>query len=133
MTHPLQKILHIDDDPVMRLMTQKALERSNIDFQIVSCTTPEDFLGHLEAFHPDLLLVDQMMPAIRGEDLVQEVRKKPGGENIPVIFITGSTEISSLNATMLEPMIGVIRKPFSPTQLPSELIRMWADYRVDKA
>lgn len=123
---PLQKILHIDDDTVMRIMVQKALERSNKGFNIISCTTAEDFLKNLPEFKPDLLIIDVVMPDIRGPDLLAKIRDL--SIQTPAIFMTGKDDLEIENRDRLEPIIGIIPKPFSATTLGDDLICLWNQY-----
>lgn len=123
MHRPLQKILHIDDDPIMRLMVKKALERSQKGFEVISCASPTEFLDHLISFKPDILIIDVMMPIMSGPALLEKIRK--GGNNTAAIFMTGQESMQIDNRAILDPILGVIPKPFSPTALGDDLIRLW--------
>lgn len=126
MTRPLTKILHIDDDAVMRMMVGKALERSQKGFQIKSCITGTEFLETVTDFQPDLLVVDVLMPIMNGPTLIAELRKR--ANLTPVVFMTGQDDPVFENRAQLEPIIGIIRKPFSPLQLGDDLISLWQTY-----
>jgi two-component system OmpR family response regulator len=119
----LHKILHIDDDPIMRIMVKKALERSQKKFSIVSCATANEFMTHLSSFSPDLLMIDVMMPIIDGPTLLSRVREK--SIMIPVIFVTGKEFIDLEDRGKLEPIIGVLQKPFSPALIGEHLELLW--------
>lgn len=120
---PLKKILHIDDDAVMRMMVQKSLERSSQDFEVVNCITVEDFMEKLSSFNPDLLIIDVVMPIIDGPILLERVRRL--GNRTPAIFMTGQENIEFKGREKLEPIIGIIHKPFSPSLLGEDLINLW--------
>lgn len=123
MTAPLSKILHIDDDTVMRMMVVKALERSQKGFQIKSCVTVSEFLEAVPTFQPDLLVVDVLMPILNGPTLISRLRSQ--AIMTPVVFMTGQDDPVFENRDQLEPIIGIIRKPFSPLQLGDDLISLW--------
>ena len=120
---PLKKILHIDDDAVMRMMIKKSLERSGEDFEVMSCPKVEEFMESLSSFNPDLLIIDVVMPIIDGPTLLQRVRRL--GNRIPAIFMTGQESIEFNDREKLEPIIGVIHKPFSPAMLGKDLLNLW--------
>jgi len=120
---PLKKILHIDDDTVMRMMVKKTLERSGQNFEVVTSTTPEEFLDYLPVFCPDLLIIDVAMPILSGPLLLEKVRSLKN--QTPAIFMTGHETIDFKNREKLEPIIGVIHKPFSPNVLGENLITLW--------
>jgi two-component system OmpR family response regulator len=119
----LKKILHVDDDTVMRMMVKKALERSEKGFEILSCSSAREFLEKIETFTPDLLLIDVIMPDMRGPDLLAKVRQK--SITAPAVFMTGQDDLEIDNRDRLEPIIGIMQKPFSATTLGEDLIRLW--------
>lgn len=130
----LQKILHVDDDAVMRMMTKKALQRSNMGFEVISCASGHEFIDIIQSFSPDLLLVDMIMPIMNGQQLISVIRQKTAPTStIPVIFITGQSDVQFENRPALEPIIGIIQKPFSPTHLGDDLIHMWDSWQKEKS
>jgi CheY-like chemotaxis protein len=124
MTHSiLQKILHVDDDTVMRMMVKKALERSQKGFDVVSCASAHEFLDKITPFSPDLLIIDVIMPIMTGPVLLEKVR----GLSIktPAVFMTGQEMVEIQNREKMEPILGIIQKPFSPASLGDDLIKLW--------
>jgi FixJ family two-component response regulator len=107
----------------MRMMVKKALERSGQNFEVITCATPEEFLATLLGFSPDLLIIDVAMPILSGPLLLEKVRSLKN--QTPAIFMTGHETIDFKNREKLEPIIGVIHKPFSPNVLGENLITLW--------
>lgn len=126
----LKKILHVDDDHVMRLMTRTALLRSSLGFEVESCASAKEALEKISSFAPDLLLVDMVMPIMDGPSFVRAVRQlEQSPLNLtPAIFITGKDEIHFEDRDMIEPILGVLHKPFSATQLGNDLMMLWTSY-----
>lgn len=123
---PLTKILHVDDDSVMRLMTKKALERSEHPYTVLSCATGQEFLKEIVFFEPDLLLVDMVMPIMDGETVIEKLRSMDvGPRNKPVIYITGRPDVTFRNRSALEPIIGIIQKPFAAATLGQDILNIW--------
>lgn len=128
------KILHVDDDHPLRLMTKTALARSGKNFQIESCASAHDALLKLEDFQPNLLLVDLLMPIMDGPSFVAKAHGlNDAFRHLPVVFITGKDDLTFENRSVLEPIIGIIRKPFSPMTLADDLERLWMDYESRKS
>ena len=119
----LKKILYIDDDTVMRMMVQKSLERTHKDFIITCCAQPSEFIDLCTSFKPDLLIIDVVMPTLKGPELLSRLRRL--GIRIPAIFITGQEMIDFENREVLEPILGIIQKPFSPSALGKNLTDLW--------
>ena len=128
----LRRILHIDDDAVMRMMIKKSLERSLKGFEIISCGTPVEFMNHLSCFEPDLLIIDVNMPLLSGPDLLRRIRDIP--LFYPALFMTGEETTDFADRDHLDPIIGVIQKPFSPLTLGDDLLNLWKNYQssIDK-
>lgn len=126
MTVTLKKILHIDDDAVMRMMVKKSLERSGKEFEIISCSTVKEFTDAIPNFMPDVFLIDVIMPEMKGPDLLLKVRNE--SIKTPAIFMTGKDDLEIENRDILEPIIGIIPKPFSTTTLGEDLINLWFAY-----
>jgi CheY-like chemotaxis protein len=70
---------------------------------------------------PDVLLLDLRMPEVDGIELMKKFREKVGYENVPVIFLTAIVEESQINELKALGAIGVISKPFDPTNLTAQI------------
>ncbi|HRK96957.1 MAG: response regulator [Alphaproteobacteria bacterium] len=128
---PLIKILHVDDDPVMRMMTKTALIRSNLGFIVESCASGKEALDKMAVFSPDILLIDMLMPIMDGVSFLKEVRTSENLScaHVPAFFITGKEAIKISDRNDLEPVIGIIGKPFSPTKLGQDLLDIWHKFQ----
>jgi signal transduction histidine kinase len=84
----------VDDDPIGRILTREALERSGWEVQAAE----NGRLG-LAAFtqcHPDLVLLDVMMPELDGFATCMELRRLPGCQHIPILIMTGLDDFTSI-------------------------------------
>ena len=86
------KILLIEDDNNLCNMIKQQLIKEN--YIVDACTSGED--GMIYALNPDngyaLAIIDRMLPVIDGLTIIKAMRKK--GINIPVIIITGMSELN---------------------------------------
>jgi CheY-like chemotaxis protein len=93
-------ILMADDDPDDRLLTQEALEESNLANELYFVEDGEELLDYLhhrgkytasdEAPRPDLILLDLNMPKKDGREALQEVKANPNLRQIPIVVLTTS-------------------------------------------
>lgn len=91
MTNPAAKhIMLIDDEPSILELLSTILKKSG--FSVSSFDNGSDFLKAIETTRPDLVLVDIYMPEMDGWSVHNEIRKRPGLESIPVVFLTGLIE-----------------------------------------
>ena len=111
-----EKILYVEDDPDIQVVTRMALERLG-GFTVKVCGSGQEALREAEAFAPDLVLLDVMMPEMTGPQTLQALRRIPGMERVPMIFMTAKTQKSEVEQYMELGVLGVISKPFDPMKL----------------
>ena len=119
----LKKILHIDDDDIIRMMFRKSIERTHRDIEVISCGTVSEFIDRLDTFKPDLLIIDVVMPIVDGPTLLKKIRNL--SYTMPVIFMTGHETIELGDQASLEPILDIIHKPFVPAQVGHDILKMW--------
>ncbi|WP_338552467.1 response regulator transcription factor [Paenibacillus sp. KS-LC4] len=83
----MRKILVIDDEAAIRDLIELVLLREN--FQVKTAENGRIGLQELDAFQPDLVLLDLMLPDYSGYDLCKEIMKK---QVVPVIMLSAKNE-----------------------------------------
>jgi len=83
------KVLIVDDDPEVREMLVRTLERQ--DWVVSTAEDGRAGLDAIAADAPDLILLDLMMPRMDGFEFVSELRKHQDWRAIPIIVITAKT------------------------------------------
>jgi len=84
-------ILCVDDEETPRIV--RALMLRNRGYQVITAASSEEALKVLEDGAIDLILTDQMMPAMSGTELTKVVKaKRP---QLPIILISGMNELPS--------------------------------------
>lgn len=78
----------------------------------------------------DLVLLDIMMPDLDGFEVCNEIKKKPGLKDIPVIFITANTDTESITKGFKAGGMDYITKPFIPDEL---LARVRSQINIHKS
>lgn len=63
---------------------------------------------------PDLILLDVVMPGMDGYEVCAHLKADPATSDIPVIFLTGQTEITDETRGFETGAVDYIHKPFSP-------------------
>ena len=72
-----------------------------------------------------------MMPQMDGPTAFQEIRKLPGFERIPVIFMTAKVQADEISKYILMGAIDVVSKPFDPLLLAEKIKNSWEKYQED--
>lgn len=81
-----KKILVVDDDPGM--LKSIAAELSNSGFTVLEAADGEVGLTKALADHPDLILLDIMLPKLNGMEVLEKLRENAWGKSVPVILLT---------------------------------------------
>jgi len=91
------KILLVEDSKFIRIATERALARAG--YAMTSAGDGEDALRAARVDHPDLILLDMLLPKMTGPDVLKALKKDPATATIPVVAFTG---LSQKNAARLE-------------------------------
>ena len=124
MTTPLSRILHVEDEADIREVAKLALEMVG-GFTVESCASGKDALEKAPTFEPDLILLDVMMPGMDGPETLQALRRLPGLDTTPVVFMTAKIMEAEVRRFKEMGALDVIAKPFDPMTLADEIRRMW--------
>lgn len=81
-----KKILVVEDEEVMRQSLADLLTYEG--FTVVQADDGDKGLELAFQEHPDLILLDILMPKVDGMEVMRRLRESPWGKNIKVIFIT---------------------------------------------
>lgn len=110
------KILIVDDDPEMLLITIVALE--NGGFEVTQAGDPSEALTLTREHRFDAVLLDYSMPGMDGPALLEALKVGPLTADVPLIVMTGKTDSVTANQLMGLGARGVVSKPFDPWDLP---------------
>jgi len=113
-TEPGEKklVLVVDDAPANLQVVNSILKD---DFKIRVATSGAKALELVKVKpHPDLILLDVMMPEMDGYEVCAILKASPETKDIPVIFLTGRTEADDETRGFKVGAVDYIHKPFSP-------------------
>ena len=79
-------ILMVDDEASGRRITKLVLERSG--YQVLTAPSGEEGLVLAKAEHPDVILLDIMMPKMDGYETLRRLKRDPDTRVIPVLMLT---------------------------------------------
>lgn len=121
----LKRILHVDDDTDIRIITKMTLELVG-KYEVVQYASGEETLQNAGEPQPQLLLLDVMMPGMSGEELWQRLRGLPGWNRVPAVFMTAKAEQAFSEHLISAGALGVILKPFEPQDLCRQIEAAWS-------
>lgn len=81
-------VLVVDDDPDKRMLLTVALQMAG--YEVRTANDGEEGLAAVEAYQPDLIITDVMMPKLDGYELARRVRANPLTRFLPIIIQTAA-------------------------------------------
>jgi len=121
---PLKTLLYVDDDADIREIVQMSLSLDGT-LTVLTSDGGERALLKMRVEHPDLVVLDVMMPGMDGPTLLKRMRQDPVLAHIPVIFMTAKASAEETERFRELSAIGVIAKPFDPMALGAQVRALW--------
>ncbi len=114
----MKKVLIVDDETVLRGIVGEALRDEG--YATILAANGHEALDLLAAEHPDLVLMDVMMPGLDGREAYLAMRSRPDLPDIPVVMMS-----TAIGPRHLDPDIaGYLPKPFDLDRLLSLVERL---------
>lgn len=108
-------ILVVEDENAIREMMRFALDRAG--FRVAEAANAQEARLKIAEKHPDLILMDWMMPGTSGVELTRELKSAPTTQDIPVIMVTARAEEEDKVRGLNLGCDDYVSKPFSFPEL----------------
>lgn len=82
-----KRIMLVDDEAAFTRLMKLVLEMGG-RYEVVCENTATHALATARACHPDLILLDVVMPEMDGGDVAAQIKADPALKRIPIIFLT---------------------------------------------
>lgn len=127
-TH-LKRITYVEDEPDIRSVAKFALTELG-GFSLDVCGSGPEALERTPGFHPDLIVLDVMMPGMDGIETYNRLHAIPGLAETPVVFMTARAMKHETDCYRAFGAADVISKPFDPLSLSARLQEIWQQAHV---
>ena len=108
-------ILIVDDEPHIRRLVQVNLER--VGYKTRQVNDGQQCLDEVKREHPDLILLDWMMPVLNGMDTMKALQADPKDCEVPVVFLTAKGQDEDIFKGWASGAWSYITKPFNPREV----------------
>ena len=115
MTPQARRILIADDDPDLRDILRSILEPAG--FVVTEAVDGWQALEAVRAAPPDLMILDYMMPNLTGPELCEQIKQDMLLRHIPVLMLTGKSELQDKVHGIDAGADDYLVKPFEPQEL----------------
>jgi len=114
-----QKILVVDDEASIRRILETRF--SIVGYDVVTAADGEEALNIFHNAHPDLVVLDVIMPKLGGYEVLKELRSI---SDVPIIMMTARGDTADRNQGVELGATDYVVKPFSPKELSARITRM---------
>ncbi|MFI5366716.1 MAG: PleD family two-component system response regulator [Candidatus Binatia bacterium] len=110
-----ERILVVDDNPDSVTIMRTILE--NKKYEVIVAGSGAEALAQVQNGHPDLVLLDIMMPEMSGLEVLQQIKENAQTGRLPVILVTAKTHDEDVLSGYQYGADYYITKPFTAKQL----------------
>jgi CheY-like chemotaxis protein len=125
MSERLERILYLEDDPIIAELALMAMQDLG-GLTVCHCSSGQEAIAAAPGFAPQLLLFDVMVPDLDGPQTFGRITGLPTLTYVPVIFMTAKAQTHQERGYMALGACGVIGKPFDPLTLSDQVQSLWS-------
>ncbi len=111
MSNNRKRIMIVDDERDFREMLNLMLR--NEGFEIEFAEDGSIFLEKVDDFHPDLVILDVMMPGLTTEEILEQMKKKKSKPKIILLTVVRFTPKKLDKLLEMDNIVDYIKKPFN--------------------
>ncbi len=115
-----KRVLVVDDEPAIVEMLVELLERDG-RFEVRTAATGFDAGVVAGEFHPDVIILDYMLPDVNGNIVCKTVRANPKLEHVKIIIVSGVVNREEIDALLSDGAHDFVKKPFEIDALISKI------------
>jgi CheY-like chemotaxis protein len=108
-------VLVCDNEEPLRALVRAALDGTGLN--VVEAHNGDEGLAQARALHPDVIVLDMMMPGLSGIEVLEALRALPSLAAIPVLMLTARAQSSDRKRAAAAGADRFLAKPFSPREL----------------
>ena len=117
-----KRILIVDDEPSIVISLEFLMKREGYEVEIAA--DGEAALKALAEGHPDLVLLDVMLPRMNGFEVCKRIRANPAWREVKVLVLTARGRDSEIARGMGLGADVYVTKPFSTRDLVAQVRRL---------
>ena len=120
----MARLLVIDDDVDLATLTSLRLRR--VGHSVEAVHNGSAGLAAIRSTHPELVVLDWMMPGLDGIEVAEAVHADDSISSIPLVMLTARSGTSDIDRALEAGVTAVMTKPYVPAELTDRIARILA-------
>ena len=125
----MARVMAVDDDQVIRGLLEVNLVMEG--HEVMTAVNGQDALDQVAQEHPDLILLDVMMPTVNGWQVAERLKQDPATTHIPIILLSARAMEADVRKGMDLGVQQYVTKPFDPIDLMELVDRLLDEAAAD--
>jgi twitching motility two-component system response regulator PilH len=118
----MAKVLIVDDSMTQRQLMSRVLEQFGLT--VLIATDGVEAWDQLQHAHPDIVVLDIIMPRMNGYEVCRKIKTDPSMQNLPVVMCSSKAEEFDRYWGMKQGADAYIAKPFQEKELLSTIQKL---------
>ena len=123
-------VLIVDDDPFSILLMKTILDKSG--FFVHAYESGIELLDNIKIIKPDIVLLDIKMVDVDGYEVCRRMKSDPELKDIPVMFVTGASEMDEIVAGFEAGAVDYVLKPIHKEELLARIKNQLIRYKLQR-
>lgn len=112
---PAYTILVVDDEPALQRLMAFVLQRQG--YSLLTASNGDEALEIVRSHHPDLVILDIMMPRRDGYEVAEIMRADPDLAETPIVMLSARAQEEDVERGITAGVNSYVTKPFEPEKL----------------
>lgn len=124
------KLLIVDDEPEIGELLSYNFKKKGFD--VLTVQNGYSGFESVKSFHPDIIILDIMMPYVNGISMCLELKKDDRFKNIPVLFLSATNDATLINSALKAGGEKFLSKPIHLNLLIETVVNMYNEYTISR-
>ena len=120
----MKKLLVIDDDSLIRSAVSESFKDTD-EVQVIEAKDGEAGLELALSEKPALILLDENMPKLSGQEVIEKLRNDEWGSNVPIVAFTVNDDIGLMNKKLQAGVTEYLDKSTSSPDAVAEVLKKY--------